>query len=277
MSSTVTDHGPGRLAGRVALVTGAAQGIGYAIARTLVAHGAVVAIADIQLEAGEAAARTLREAGGKAHFIAADLTDEGTIAATVAACVAELGGLHILVNNAGPSYRVRVPFEQQTGAGWDTTQALMLRGYMLAAQAASPHLAAGGAIVNLSSVLARSISHESCAYHVAKAGVEHLTRYLAHNLGPRGVRVNAVAPGLVDRESGPRLSDNPQNRAVIDVAVPLGRAATADDIAEAVAFLGGPAAAYITGHTLVVDGGLSLGEPFGVARAALRAAEADKA
>lgn len=262
------------LVGRVALVTGGAQGIGFAIARSLAARGAAVAIADIQTDAGGAAAKALSDCGYAAHFFSADLADEGAIGVTVDACAAKLGGLHILVNNVGPSNRTRVSFEQETTATWDVTQSLMLRGYMLAARAAQPYFAvSGGVIVSLSSVLARSISHESSAYHVAKAGVEHLTRYLAYNLGPKGIRVNAVAPGIVDRETGPKLSDNPESQTVISHAVPLRRAASTHDVAEAVAFLCGPGAAYITGQTLVVDGGLSLGESFGIARSVLRAAK----
>ena len=276
-TKTMAEHlSEGRETRRVALVTGAAQGIGFAIARKLAAEGAAIAIADVQLEAGEAAAQKLRDAGGTVRFILADMSKEASIGEDAASLPAYRCsvGLNILVNNAGPAQRVRVPFDQQTSTAWDETQALMLRGYLIVSQAATEPLAAGGgAIVNLSSVLARSISHESAAYHVAKAGVEHLTRYLAANLGRRGIRVNAVAPGIVDRETPPKLSDSPENRAVIDVAVPLGRAASGDDIADAVSFLCGPSAAYITGQVLVVDGGLSLGEPFGVARAAIRSAE----
>ncbi|NEW88684.1 SDR family NAD(P)-dependent oxidoreductase [Rhodopseudomonas sp. WA056] len=269
----MTDRTAMPLHGRRAMVTGAAQGIGLAIARTLAMQGAQVVLVNLRHDAGEAAARAINDAGGDAHFIVGDMSDEAAIAATVAASAAAIGGLDILVNNAAPSQRARPPFGEQSAALWDATEAVMLRGYMLTAQAALPHLAqARGAIVNLSSVLARSVAHETAAYHVAKAGVEQLTRYLGWHLGRSGVRVNAVAPGVVDRDDGPRLSDDPVNRAVIEAAVPLGRAATAAEIAEVVAFLCSPAAGYITGQTLVIDGGLSLGEPFGVARSAVRAA-----
>ncbi|WBU28728.1 SDR family oxidoreductase [Rhodopseudomonas palustris] len=269
----MTDRVALPLHGRRAMVTGAAQGIGLAIARTLALHGAQVVLVNLKHESGEAAARAITNAGGDARFIVGDMSDEDAIAATVAASAAAIGGLDILVNNAAPTQRARPPFAEQSAALWDATEAVMLRGYMLTAQAALPHLAqARGAIVNLSSVLARSVAHETAAYHVAKAGVEQLTRYLAWHLGRSGVRVNAVAPGVVDRDAGAKLSDDPVNRAVIEAAVPLGRAATGTEIAEVVAFLCSPAAGYITGQTLVIDGGLSLGEPFGVARSTLRAA-----
>jgi NAD(P)-dependent dehydrogenase (short-subunit alcohol dehydrogenase family) len=125
----------------------------------------------------------------------------------------------------------------------------------------------------MSSVVARSIASEPAGYHIAKAGVEQLTRYLAYALGPQKIRVNAVAPGLVDREQGPKLSDNPLNQAVIDVAVPLGRAASAIDIANVVAFLCGEQSAYVTGQVITVDGGLSIREPFDVGRRAYQNAQ----
>jgi glucose 1-dehydrogenase len=265
-----------QLIGRPALVTGAAQGIGLAIARTLAAHGAVVAIADVQKEAGEAAAQSLRAQGAQAFFMEADVADPQSIAGLVGACVAQMGGLQIVVNNAAPRTKQRMPFPEQSAEDWDKVLGLMLRGYMLVAQAAAKPLEASGAgaIVNLSSVLARSISQESCAYHVAKAGTEQLTRYLASELGMRNIRVNAVAPGIVDREFGHKLTDDPANRAVAGVAVPMGRAADSAEIAQVVAFLCGDMASYVTGQTIVVDGGLSLGEPFGIGRRAFQLSQA---
>ncbi|TAJ96527.1 SDR family oxidoreductase, partial [bacterium] len=146
--------------------------------------------------------------------------------------------------------------------------------HVLAAKHAVPYMskAGGGSIVNISSVVAFAISHEPCAYHVAKAGVVHLTRYLAYEFGHRGIRVNCVCPGLVDREEAMRLTDDPGNRAVVELIVPLKKAARSKDIAHAVLFLCTDEASYVTGQSLVVDGGLSLGEPFGVGRRAYQQA-----
>lgn len=257
-----------QLVGKVALITGAAQGIGLGIARVLAESGATVAVADLRKEAGENAVQALRDDGLKATFIEVDAGREESIRQMVSHCVAELGALHCLVNNARPSRRGHQVFTEQASDIWDVDQDVMLRGYMIAAQTAAPHIKAegGGGIVNLSSTLARSIAEESCSYHVAKAGVEHLTRYLAYVLGPENIRVNAVGPGLVDREGGRKLTDDAVNKAVVELSVPLRRAASAAEIGRAVLFLCSDHASYVTGQTLVVDGGLSLGEPFGVGR-----------
>jgi glucose 1-dehydrogenase len=264
------------LAGKVALVTGAARGIGLAIARVLAGDGASIVIADIQKTAGEQATATLHSSGARARYVEADVSREGQIKTLIETCVTEFGRLDIVVNNAARSGRERLPFIEQRLESWNADTELMLKGYMLVAQAASPHLKAsgGGSIVNLSSALARSVAQEPCGYHVAKAGVEQLTRYLAYALGRDNIRVNAVAPGLVDRDTSPKLSDDPVNSAIIDAAVPLGRAATSADIARVVSFLCSPPAAYITGQVIAVDGGLSVSEPFGVGRRAYVVAQA---
>jgi 3-oxoacyl-[acyl-carrier protein] reductase len=253
----------------VALITGSAQGIGFGIAQVLAGDDVTIAVADIRRDAGEAATRKLSDSGARALFIEADVSRKSSIQNMIEQTVAAFGRLDILINNAAPSRKERLPFAQQTETNWDIDLDLMLKGYVAAAQSAAPHLeTTGGCIVNLSSVLARAVSHESAAYHVAKAGVEQLTRYMAYELGSQNIRVNAVAPGLVDRDTGPKLTDDPVNKSVVEVSVPLGRTANAVQIGRVVAFLCSGNADYVTGQTIVVDGGLSLGEPFGVGRRA---------
>ena len=134
---------------------------------------------------------------------------------------------------------------------------------------ASEHLALSGrgAIVNISSVTASSIAIDQCSwpYHVSKAGLDQLTRWLAVRFGGLGIRVNAVSPGLVDRDIGRKLSDNLEHREIIEAVVPLKRAGTSEDIARAVVFLSSIQASYITGQVLTVDGGLGINEVFGAA------------
>jgi len=267
-----------RLAGKVALVTGAAQGIGFGIAKVLAQNGAAIAIADIQKEVGAAAAAALRQDGANVVFIEADVSDEKSICAMIDACADEFGALDILVNNAAPSKRVRVSFQEQSLSDWDASHDLMVRGYMITTRQAAPLLKKSmrGSVVNISSVLARHIAHESCGYHVSKAGVEQLTRFLAFEYGTAGIRVNAVAPGLVDRDDAPKLTDETVNKAVVETGVPLGRASTAGEVGRVVLFLCSDDASYVTGQVIVVDGGLSLAEPFGMARRAYQKASEPK-
>jgi 3-oxoacyl-[acyl-carrier protein] reductase len=265
-----TNNSTRALDGRAAIVTGAAQGIGLAIADMLAAAGASVIVADLQEATGEVAAERIRRTGAAASFVQADVSDDESIRELVMAAERAFGRLDILVNNAGPTRRERAPFMEQDLALWDATHALMPRGYMIAARYAADAMrrAGGGNIVNISSVLARSVAHEPCAYHVTKAAVEQLTRYLAVEFGPQGIRVNAVAPGIVDRDNGRKLTDDPVNRKVAETVVPLRRAARADEIGRVVRFLCSDDASYLTGQVIVADGGLSLGEPFGGARRA---------
>ena len=153
---------------------------------------------------------------------------------------------------------------------WDASMDVLLRAHMIAAKYAHSYMKrnGGGSILNMGSIVDSAITHQACAYHVAKAGLAHLTRYLAWELGPDGIRVNCICPGLVDRKEGRRLTSDPINRAVVDLSVPLKRAASPDDIAYSALFLCTDEAAYITGQSMIIDGGVTLGETFGVAREA---------
>lgn len=256
------------LAGQVVIVTGAAQGIGAGIARCLAGHGAKVLIADRQADKAEALANEID--GG---FVETDLTSKDAAQSLVAAAVERYNQLDTIVNNAAPG-RDRTMIGNLAGADWDAHADLVLKPVMALADAALPYLAksANGAIVNISSVTATTVMPEHCswAYHVSKAGLEQMTRYLAVALGPKGVRVNTVAPVLVDRDEGRKLSDDETAKSVIEATAPLGRAGSARDIGEAVAFLASGRASYITGQVLTVDGGIGAREVFGAGLAVVQ-------
>jgi 3-oxoacyl-[acyl-carrier protein] reductase len=265
-----------QLEGRIALVTGGAQGIGAGICEGLAGAGAAVAIVDLQIEKARDLAQRLSVAGCRAVPIAADISNEEGCRSAVAQTVDALGGLDILVNNAAPG-RNRDMLGRIAGADWTAHEQVVLQAAVNLVDAALPRLAAGerGAIVNVSSIIGSAVGIDQCSwpYHVSKAGLNQLTRWLAGRLGPSGVRVNAVAPGLVDRDVGPKLTDQAANRAVVEAVVPLRRAGRASDIAQAVIFLCSEQSAYITGQVLTVDGGLGLAEVFG---ASLRAYQASR-
>jgi 3-oxoacyl-[acyl-carrier protein] reductase len=246
------------LAGQTAIVTGGARGIGRAIAERLVEEGASVLIAD---RAGaEDAAAAIRAAGGEARAHACDLADADAIPAMVRAAVETLGGAHILVNNAGVEFGGGV-FDV-TPEVWDAHLDINLRAAFFAAQAASLWMRdhGGGAIVNVASIQGGVFSGRFVPYTTSKAGVRGLTGSLAVALSPYGIRVNAVAPGWTDTAMNHAGDDRAEIAARL-AQIPLGRIGRPEDTAEAVAFLAGPRAAYITGQVLAVDGGRSLGMP----------------
>lgn len=262
------------LKGMRALVTGGAQGIGAGICAGLAAAGAAVAVVDRQVGKAQNIATQIVARGGMAIAVSADIISEDGCRRAVNDSVAGLGGLDILVNCAAPG-RNRTMLGKLIGADWDIHQEIVLNAAVTLAEAATDHLAASGCgvIVNISSVTSTSVGVDHCSwpYHVSKAGLDQLTRWLAVSLGGRGIRVNAVAPGLVDRDVGPKLTDNSQHRATIEAVVPLGRAGSAHDIAQAVVFLSSDQSAYITGQVLIVDGGLGVGEVFATSLRAFKA------
>jgi NAD(P)-dependent dehydrogenase (short-subunit alcohol dehydrogenase family) len=246
------------LAGRVAIVTGAARGIGRAIVGRLAAEGAAVLIAD--RTGAEEAAAAMRAAGAAAAAHACDLADASAIPGIVQAAVGVLGGAHILVNNAGVEFGGGV-FDV-TPDVWDAHLDINLRAAFFMAQAAAAWMRdnGGGAIVNVASIQGGVFSGRFVPYTTSKAGLRGLTGSLAVALSPWGIRVNAVAPGWTDTAMNHAAGD-PVETAARLAQIPLGRVGRPEDTADAVAFLASPRAGYITGQVLAVDGGRSLGMP----------------
>lgn len=257
----------GNLSGKVALVTGAARGIGRVIAKELAKAELRVIVTDIEAEAGKLVVEDILAVGHEAFFIKGDLRSEDAIKALLETSVEHFGQLDIVVSNARPKLRL-LPFEESFSE-WDLAMDVLLKAPALIAKYAVSHFrkAGGGNIINIGSTNAFLVSHQPVAYHVAKAGLVQLTRYLASEFGHQGIRVNTICPGLVDiYDDNKPLTDNPVNKAIVEIAVPLKRAALAEEIAEAVLFLCSNSATYITGQTLILDGGITLNDHFHVAK-----------
>jgi 3-oxoacyl-[acyl-carrier protein] reductase len=252
-----------RLAGRVALVTGAARGIGAATAERLAADGADVALLDLDADAAAYTAKEIADATGRRTLgLGADVTDGDQVTTAVDRVAEKLGSLGILVNNAGIT-RDNLLFKM-SDADWDSVIAVHLRGFFLTTRAAQRHMVAAkwGRIISLSSVSALG-TRGQVNYSAAKAGLQGATRTLAIELGPFGITANAVAPGFVVTEMTAQLAERlgttlekfTEERAAI---TPVRRAGTPADIAGIIAFLASDDASFITGQTIYADGGRRL-------------------
>jgi len=241
---------------KVALVTGASRGIGRAVAVTLAGGGASVALNYAGNEAAAAEALELvRRAGApRARLLRFDVADPGACAAAVEAVVAEWGGLHVLVNNAGISRDQTIALVKDEE--WNRSLATNLTGTFNLIRAVSRTMMRqkGGAIVNLTSLVGEMGNRGQAAYAASKAGIIGLTKSVARDLASRGIRVNAVAPGYVDTDMTQALPE--AARARLREMIPLARMGTAQDVAEAVAFLASDQASYVTGEVLRVNGGM---------------------
>jgi len=248
------------LTGKVAILTGAASGMGRETARYFGAAGAAVIVADRDEAPAEAVAAELRDAGGKALAVRVDIADEASVIALMERTVADFGGLDILVNNA--AIQDRAMLEDTTVEFWDRILAVNLRGPFLCLREAARIMRAqgrGGAIVNVASTSAvHPVMLGLTSYASAKAGVTALTRNAALEFAAAGIRVNAVLPGGVMTEGGMKsVGTTPSGRAI--QLPPIGRIGQPQDIAGLILFLVGPAAGYITGQLFISDGGFMLG------------------
>ena len=254
----------GRFDGRVAVITGAARGIGFGTAQRFAAEGASVAIIDLdESAAAEAAGRLELANGAKAIGIGCDVSNGTSVEAAVERVVAELGGIHVLVNNAGIT-RDNLLFKM-TEEDWDLVMGVHLKGAFLMTKAAQKHFVEQkyGKILNLSSVSALG-NRGQANYSAAKMGIQGFTRTLGIELGPFGINANAIAPGFIATD----MTDATAARLGLDVeefrklnaeAAPVRRVGEPTDIAAAAAFLCSDEASFITGQTLYVDGGATLG------------------
>ena len=244
---------------RVAIVTGASQGIGRAIAVELARVGADVVVCSRRLEALKPVAEDVRAAGRRALAVACDVAEAGQVDAVVAQTLAAFGRIDLLVNNAG--YRIRSPLEDLPRREWDAMVGTNLTGVFLFSQAVGRVMIRqqSGTIVNVTSVAGRTGTRGMAAYAAAKAGVTVLTQSLGAEWAKHGIRVNAVAPGPVETEGVLEVWKTPAMIAQAAREVPLGRLGRPEEIAWAVVFVASDQASFMTGETLYISGGPRVG------------------
>jgi len=253
-SSSTANAVPDRFADQTAIVTGSTRGIGAGVAKRLAAEGANVVVSGRTAEAGAAVARDItEETEGVATFVAADMRDPDEIAALVEATADEYGSVDILVNNAG--VETETGTAEATMEDWAFVVETDFRAYWLAAKHAIEHMPPGSSIINVSSNHSLLTTPGIFPYNAVKAGINGMTRAMALDFGPE-IRANTVAPGWVEIERTRAALDEDELEHVESIH-PVGRIGQPSDIAGAVAFLASDDAAYVTGSTMVVDGGRS--------------------
>ncbi|QCB46754.1 SDR family oxidoreductase [Hydrogenophaga sp. PAMC20947] len=247
------------LKNQVALVTGASRGLGFEMARALANHGAQVWLGGRDLDALQAAAECIQEHcrvhGGSVHPLPVDLTDPGLSSAALETLLKQSGRLDILINNAGQ--RRREPLEQLPSAALrELLETNLIAAWHLCREAARPMRAQGsGCIINITSIAGPIARAGDAAYTTSKGALDAMTRALAAELGPDGIRVNAIAPGFFSTEANANMVSDPQIQSWLDKRTSLGRWGQPHEVAGAAVFLASGAATYITGQTLTIDGG----------------------
>jgi glucose 1-dehydrogenase len=246
-----------RLAGKAAIVTGAANGIGLACARRLAADGAAVALADIDAAAGEAAAKALRDQGAQAIFVSTDVTQRPALTALVDRTLSEFGRLDIMLNNAGIA--LNAPVLEMSDETFDKVLSINLRSAFVGTQLAARKMVEakrGGVIINMSSVNALLAIPGLAAYACTKGALNQLTKVAAIELAPHNIRVVAIGPGTILTELAKKavLSDEAAKKRILS-RTPIGRAGEPEEVASVASFLASDDASYITGQTIYPDGG----------------------
>jgi NAD(P)-dependent dehydrogenase (short-subunit alcohol dehydrogenase family) len=243
------------LRGKVAIVTGAARGIGQAAVRSLAKQGATVVATDVLDDEGEALMRQPSADGGEVRYAHLDVTSEDEWRQVVERMVSELGRLDILVNNAGIGTMADV--EQETVSGWNRTIDINQKGVWLGMRAAIPKMreGGGGSIINVSSIFgAVGGFGASVAYHATKGAVRLMTKNAAIRYAKEGIRVNSLHPAVIDTPLIADLKGTPTEQAILD-STPMGRLGRSEEVAAVIAFLASDAASYMTGSEVYVDGG----------------------
>lgn len=247
------------LLGKITIITGGNQGIGFAIAKGLAGVGATVIIANRRAAEGQNAAESLKKEGLNAVAISTDVSNKSSVEALVSKVVSDFGRIDILVNNAG--IVIRKPAEEISEEEWDRVMNINLRGLFFCCQLVGREMLQNkkGKIINISSVIAQKVQPIRSVYAVSKAGVSHLTRALALEWSKYNINVNAIAPGVTITPLNQKyFEEHPEQLEGFAKSTPKGRVACPEDYVGAAIFLASDASDYVTGQTLVVDGGMAI-------------------
>ncbi len=250
----------GRLDGKVAVITGAASGMGMVAARLFAREGAKVVVADVTDDAGEEAVAAIRDEGGEALFVHANVSDDSEVAGLVDAAMSRFGSLTILYNNAGIFPVDDGSVTQTPGDTWDRVMAINLKGVYLGCKLGIPAMlrSGGGSIINVASFVAlMGAATPQIAYTASKGGVLAMTREIAVEFARRNIRANALCPGPIETPLLAELFSDPARRQRRLVHIPMGRLGRAEEVANAALFLASDESSFVTGTSFVVDGGIT--------------------